>query len=330
MRIIDIHVHVGDVLFGGEVSRSPGRIPFTPGWIMEISGYRTNTPPPGMKTISRYLEVLHNQRRNSAASLENLIRHSLPYGIGTSVVQPIEPQRMTKDNLELIADYKSSWRMKVCNSYSLDKIACEQGPGRAAAELAENAEPPLNILTFCSVHPRDPDKEAKVKEYIEGGSAGIKLHPIIQDLAPEDPAWMELLEIWSATGRPVLLHSGVSGYYYPRSARDGYGDAARYEKWIQSFPGVPFILAHLNMLRSEAVFELAYKYENVHADLSFHSAHKIRQAASRMGSHRVLFASDFPFTLPRYAVKAGMEGTDGDPELRRRFFCDNAAGLLGI
>lgn len=330
LKIIDIHTHVGDVLFGEGLPYPYDHVPRTPGWITEITGYRTSAPPPGFRTIARYLEVIHNQERNNMATIQNLLKHSLPYGVSLSVLQPIEPVRRTSDNLEVIAEYKSSWRMMLSNSYTMGRIESEDGACGAAAELFENSAPPLEIRTFASVHPRDPEKESKLKSYDAAGCLGLKLHPIIQNVPPEDDSWLTVFEIWKKTGKPVLLHSGVSGYYMPRSPRDGYGEAARYERWIQSFPEIKFILAHMNMIRCEAVWELAQRYDNVFTDLSFHSAARIREAAKRLGTERLLYASDFPFSLPRYAVKAGMAATAADPEFRRRFFHDNAAALLGL
>jgi len=330
MKIIDFHAHLGDVIFGTGAYHPYEDAPWTPGWITEITGYRTSTPPPGFRTLARYLEVIHNQERNNMATLQNLVRHSLPYGIGISVLQPIEPARPTRANLAAMAEYKSSWRATLASCYSVDKIGREGGVLAAAGELADNAEPPLKLLTFCSVHPKDPDKENKLKSYCEAGCMGIKLHPIIQDLPPEDPAWMEVFELWRGTGKPALLHSGVSGYFMPRSVQDSYGEAARYERWISSFPDIRFVLAHMNMIRCEVVWDLAQKYDNVLTDCSFHSAARIRQAKKRMGIHRLLFASDFPFSLPKYAVKVGMEATMDDLEFRAAFFNQNAAELLNL
>ena len=175
-KIIDIHTHVGDILFGPELSDPYDRVPLTPGWIAEITGYRTSSPPPGFRALSRYLEVIHNQERNNMATLENLERHSIPYGITTSVLQPIEPFRQTSANLELIEQRDRG-----------------QGPRGGTAPSEK-----LTIKTFASVHPLDPDKEKKLAAFHRAGCLGIKLHPIIQNLAPEDPAWFETLELWRA------------------------------------------------------------------------------------------------------------------------------------
>lgn len=297
MKIIDIHTHVGDLIMGGELTEPYHKVPITPGMIMELSGYRTSKPPPGMKRLARYLEVIHNHERNNMATFENLVKFSAPFGVTTSVIQPIEPTRKTAANLELV------------KSQSAD---------------------PLKLFTFASIHPLDPDQESKLREYDRGGALGLKLHPIIQNLAPEAPAWMTTLELWQKTEKPVLVHAGVSAYFIPKSVRDTFGEAARYEGWIKAFPKIRFILAHMNMVGPEVVWGLAERYDNVYADASFQSAKKIQKARQRMGAHRVLYASDFPFSLPQYAVKTGMAATKDDPDFRRKFFHDNTAGLLGL
>src|SRR3972149_6843693 len=119
MKIIDVHTHVGDVLFGAGIPYPYEDVPRTPGWIAEVTGYRTSAPPPGFRALARYLEVIHNQERNNMATLKNLLKHSLPFGVSLSVLQPIEPKRMTSDNLDLIAEYKSSWRMTLASSYTV-------------------------------------------------------------------------------------------------------------------------------------------------------------------------------------------------------------------
>lgn len=330
MKIVDIHCHLGNVLPHDGGGRGHGPSPWSPGWVMDLTGYLAYRSLPGLHSMLPYVDKKQKLELARTATLDNLLRSSIPYGIAVSVLQPVEPARPTADNLEAVAEYKSSWRMSLASTFTMDKIAREGGVARAALELADNAEPPHALMTFASVHPLDPDKEKKLGEYIRAGCAGLKLHPITQDLRPEDPAWFDTLELWRKTGKPALIHSGISGLFRPRSRRDGYGDAARYGRLVEAFPDVPIILAHMNMMRSEVVWDLAAKHDNVFTDLSFHGPAKIREARNRMGAGRLLFGSDFPFTKPGQAVKAGLDATSDDPEFRRMFFRGNAAALLGV
>ncbi len=330
MKIIDVHVHVGDLFLGDEYPSFCDRVPWDPGSVIEREGFWASASRERDEELALEARQKRESGRAGMANLPQLLKCSAPFGVSISVLQPIEPIRETDDNLNLIAEYKSSWRMMLSSSFSLDKIKREEGMAMAASEMVDNSEPPLTIKTFASVHPLDPDKERKLIRYHERGCLGLKLHPILQNLAPEDPAYLETLEIWARFGKPVLLHAGTSGYLGPKSERDSYGDASRFARLLDAFPGTPFILAHLNMNRPEAVYDLASSRDNVHADCSFHGPLHIREAADKMGTGRLLFATDFPFTLPKFALKAGMEATSSDPDFRRGFFHDNAAGLLGI
>jgi len=96
-----------------------------------------------------------------------------------------------------------------------------------------------------------------------------------------------------------------------------------------AFPEQVFIMGHCNLTAPETVFALAKKHPNVYADMSFQSASNIRRAFKAMGEDRVLYASDCPFSLPKYAVKVGMDATRHSNTLREKFFCKNAETLIG-
>lgn len=300
MKIIDIHTHVGDLLYGEPLTEAYAEPVFSFGAVAEWTGFKLAKPPYGFRTISRYLEVFHAHQRNNLATYENLRKFSRKAGITHSVILPLEPARPTEDNLQLCRE-----------------VAANHQPGEH------------DIATFASVSPRDPDRIARLKRYMAAGCLGLKIHPIIQDLPLTDPAWFELVEELAPFHKPALIHSGKSSYFIPDFQRAQYGDAATFEKLIAAFPGQVFILAHMNLYEPAVVWALARKYPNVYCDASFQSAQIIRRAFSEMGADRVLFASDFPFSLPFYAARTGMTATSGNQNLREKFFFKNAESLIG-
>lgn len=313
MKIIDLHTHVGDLIYGQPLDEAYEEPVWTPVAFMEWNGFRTNRPPPGLRTLSRYLEIIHIHHRNNLATERNLRRFAARAGVTHAVLQPIEPVRSTEDNLVLCA------------------AASEKSKGKAslAPPAGNGAGAEVQLFTFASVDPRDPERLRKLERYMAAGCLGLKLHPIIQNLPLADPAWFEIVEAFSRYRKPVLIHSGQATYYIPHFRRAEYGDARAFEKLIAAFPEQPFILAHHNLGEPEVVWALAKRYANVFADVSFQPAAIIRRAFSAMGEDRVLYASDFPFTLPVYAVKAGMHATRGNDQLREKFFCRNAESLIG-
>jgi len=297
LKIIDIHTHVGDVLFGLPLDEAYAEPVWSPGVITEKNGYRMSKPPFGFKILARYLEIIHNQQRNNLATEKNLTRFASQAGVTHCVLQPIEPFGKTADNLALCA--------------------------------AREANSSPKIFTFASVSPHDPDKTGKLRNYMQAGCLGIKLHPIIQNLPMTEPPWFEILEEFKKYSKPAIIHSGQSTYYVPHYKRTQYGEVASFEKLIAAFPTVPFILAHMGMLEFETVWALAKKHPNVFCDSSFQPAKNIRKAFARMGHDRVLYASDFPFSLPIYAVPVGMEATGESAGAREKFFFGNAESLIG-
>ena len=311
MKMIDIHTHVGDLIYGQPLDEAYEEPVWTPVAFMEWNGFRTNQPPPGLRTLSRYLEIIHIHHRNNLATEKNLRRFAARAGVTHAVLQPIEPLRRTEDNLVLCA------------------AASERAKGKASPAPAGTDGGAIQIFTFASVDPRDPDRLRKLERYMAAGCLGLKLHPIVQNLPLTDPAWFEMVEALSPYRKPVLIHSGQATYYIPHFRRTAYGDARTFTKLIAAFPEQPFILAHHNLGEPEVVWALAKQYANVYADSSFQPAAVIRRAFSEMGEDRVLYASDFPFTLPYYAVKVGMQATKGNDKRREKFFCHNAESLIG-
>jgi hypothetical protein len=300
MKIIDIHTHIGDLLFGEPLDEAYDHAFWTLGSISEWTGFKLSKPAPGFRTFARYMEIIHAHQRNNMATVSNLRKFAKEAGVTHSVVLPIEPMRKTDDNLE---DCKKT-----------------------------NADPASHnhkIFTFASVNPRDPQKLEKLHRYMNSGCLGLKIHPIIQNLALTDPAWFEITEAFAQYKKPILIHSGVSYYYIPYFKRSEYGDAATFEKLVAAFPTQVFIMGHCNLAAPETVWKLARKYPNVCADMSFQSAKNILRSFSEIGEDRVLYASDCPFSLPKYAVRVGLEATKSSITLREKFFYKNAESLIG-
>ena len=299
MKIIDIHTHVGDLVNGWPLDEAYTKPAWSPGIIAEWTGYRTSKPPFGMRTITRYLEVIHNQQRNNLGTQSNLLRFAREAGVTHCAVLPIEPFVKTVEIIELCRAHAESYRDTPC------------------------------LIPFASVDPHDPCRIANLHHYMQTGCLGLKLHPIVQNIPMTDPVCFEIVEEYRRYSKPVIMHAGVSQYYIPKFRREQYGLVGTYEKIVKAFPDVPFIFAHMGMLEFELVWEFAQKYENVYVDASFQRAKNIRNAFKHMGQDRVLYASDFPFSLPKYAVRVGMAATKDSSSLREKFFFRNAEALIG-
>ena len=289
--IIDIHTHIGDCLFGGELDEPYDKPPRLPSDLFEISGFRLIGGRKLFPRFSHYVEIIHNQERANLGTLENLLRYMDLYGVSSSVLQPIEPYRSTESNLDVTGD---------------------------------------RIYTFASVHPEEPGWENRLKTYFKRGCLGLKIHPIVQRLAPDNPAVFRLLEEYASYGRPVLLHAGESSYLIAANSLSRLGRIADWASVFSAFPSVKFIIGHMAMEGWRIALDLGERCPNLYVDTSFQPASHVREALSRIGTQRVLFASDWPFSLQKAPLRV-IEVTAGrDMGLRRALQCDNARKLLKI
>jgi len=289
--IIDIHTHVGDCINGGELSEPYDRPPRLLSDLFEISRFRLMGGRKLFPRFSRYVEIVHNQERNNLGTPRNLLAYMDCFGIDISVLQPIEPFRSTVDNLALVGE---------------------------------------RLRTFASVHPMQAGWESCLGRYMELGCLGLKIQPVIQRIPPGDPAVYGLVEEYAPYGRPVLLHGGESSYRISESSLSRFGRIAAWEPVLSSFPGVKFIIAHTAMEGWREAIAMGERLPNLFVDTSFQPASHVREALRRMGKERVLFASDWPYSLQRAPLRVISSVAAGDAGLLRALLCDNALSLLDL
>jgi len=292
MKIIDIHSHLEDILYGGDIIEPYSKRVWTPGNLWENSSYRIAGLPGPLAVISRHLEAVFISHQNHFGTLENMIKDMDEFGVTKSVLNPIAP--MT-DGFQYLKKVKGNER----------------------------------FLVFAGVSPHDPDKEKKLKDQIAAGCVGLKLHPILQNAAPNHRGYFEIMEIFRAYKMPVLFHSGVVHYYVAyQPTRYGYGEPRRYEELIKAFRDVPTIMGHMGMRQGEQVIELARKYDNLYADSSQQRLSLLKKGAQAFGKDRLMFGSDWAFGRQSTPIRIGLKLTNGDPEFQEKFFWKNAASLL--
>jgi len=289
--IIDIHTHVGDCINGEELSEPYDRPPRLISDLFEASGFRLMGGRKLFPRFSHYVEIIHNQERTNLGTPQNLLQYMDRFGIDISVLQPIEPYRLTEDNLAL---------------------SCER------------------LRTFASVHPGQPGWESRLARYMEQGCLGLKIQPVIQRLAPDGPTVRDLLEEYAPQGRPVLLHGGESSYRMSERALSRLGRIADWEPVLAAFPSVRFIIAHTAMEGWREAVAMGERLPNLYVDTSFQPASHVREALRRMGKERVLFASDWPFSLQKAPLRVIAAACAGDAGLRRALLGDNARSLLAL
>src|SRR5262249_16081093 len=113
------------------------------------------------------------------------------------------------------------------------------------------------------------------------------------------------------------------------------GHAERFAPWFSAYPKQRFVLAHMNFHDPQISLDLADQYDNLWVDTSWQPAEVIGEAARRIASHRILFATDWPFGGSNFEdcmsrVRDCVESRTLNSEDENLILGLNAAKLLGV
>ncbi len=179
------------------------------------------------------------------------------------------------------------------------------------------------LIPFCSVHPRDKDKNYKLIKYIGEGCRGLKIHPVIQRVAPDDPATLELLEEVKSYNVPVLFHTGWGSI-----GNGEYGFARHYKKILDAFPKMTFIFAHIGFYEPLSFIELIEKHQNVYVDTSWQPEGIILKAIEKLGEDRILLGSDWPYCSQGTSLRIVLKLTEKNQKLREKILHKNVEQII--
>jgi predicted TIM-barrel fold metal-dependent hydrolase len=159
---------------------------------------------------------------------------------------------------------------------------------------------PARLVGFASVHPNSPSAISELQLAAqELGLRGLKLAPIYQHFAPDDPS------LWPFYGRiqelnlPIIWHQGASFL-----APDGPLELAqplRLDKVARDFPRIKMVIAHFGYPWSREVVAMLRKHANVYTDISANVNRPwflygaLVDALEYSVRDKVLFGSDYPF-----------------------------------
>ncbi|MGH7318240.1 MAG: amidohydrolase family protein, partial [Candidatus Rokuibacteriota bacterium] len=93
----------------------------------------------------------------------------------------------------------------------------------------------------------------------EAGARGVKLHPIVQRLAPAAAVLWPVYELCQELGLPVLFHSGFLG----RSEWNALAHPRAFADVLEAFPDLRVALAHLGRGYFDDAVELAARFPRI-------------------------------------------------------------------
>lgn len=202
------------------------------------------------------------------------------------------------------------------------------GISRNAETYLDVADRTERLLSMGSVHPYSADVAGRLATQKARGAKGVKVHPAVQLVAPDDDRAMSLYRVCAELDLPVLWHCGPVGIE-PRLGRY-LSNLKHYWPAIQANPRTTFILGHSGALQMEMALDLARAYPNVWLEISSQSVGNIERIVREAPPERVMFGSDWPFYHQAIPLAKVLTATEGDAGARRRVLWENAARLFEL
>lgn len=186
----------------------------------------------------------------------------------------------------------------------------------------------VRIRALGALHPAMDDPVGEVARIASLGLSGIKLHPEFQAFHPYDERMRPVYDACARHGLLVLFHAGEDPNFETVS-----GEPEVFAQLAGQHPETTFVLAHMGGYRRwERVLE-ALAGADVYLDTSHATelldATELRDMIRAHGVHKVLFASDGPWTDAAAAL-AALRACGLTEEELERVCWSNAAELLGI
>jgi len=295
---IDFHAHLGWAYFLAprvDLQKRTARIQY----LMDCDAQE----PPCPLDLDVYVNANFSEGMHRELSLQTV--SSLLFGSSAAATHTIP---------NLLAEMEAARVRQAAILPIATNLPLSEDPTRLAMDGIRSAGAGSRLIPFGSVHPHDRNARTRLREYAQAGVRGIKLHPEMQRFFPDDPRAMEVYEECGKLGLPIIFHAGRSGIE-PTFLRP-YALLRRYEPGIHEFPGVRFILGHAGARDVADAIPLARNNDNVWLELSSQGVTEIHRLWNEVGSHKLLYGTDWPFYPLVVSLAKILIVTERPPEAR--------------
>ena len=203
-------------------------------------------------------------------------------------------------------------------AYEQSVKAYEQSEHRLPFCLAYSpvySQDSLTVITTAANHP---------------GFVGVKIHPVVELVMPDDPAYDPAWQFAAQRRLPIVTHSWAAVDYNPSQR---FAVASDFDAYVARYPEVNLILGHAGgrYTGHVAAADLARKYPNVYLDLSgdVYSFGLIEWLVANVGADRVLFGTDMNWIDPRTILGRVLDAGIS-LEAKKMILGDNACRLFRL
>lgn len=187
------------------------------------------------------------------------------------------------------------------------------------------------IEPFPSVHPDTPKPGKAVDKIAKAGFAGMKLHPMYQEFAADEPRLDPIYAAAAGAGLVVAVHCGRDIAYPPDDDRAA---PERFARVLDRHPSLRLLCTHMGGWRMWDESDDLLVGRAIHLETSFSTGERgtdterIVNMIRRHGVDRVCFGSDWPWA-PQKEDLDRLAGSGLTKAELRKILWSNAAGLLG-
>jgi predicted TIM-barrel fold metal-dependent hydrolase len=179
---------------------------------------------------------------------------------------------------------------------------------------------PDRLLGYAHIDPRDPDAALReLDRIIDLAFVGVKMHSNLDHFVPWDRCVFKVMERIQENQLPVLFHTGEE---LSRPLQIAY--------LAKHFPEVPVILGHMGLWIAIESIPAAKLSENVYLETSIQGEMPaLEEAVRELGSERVLFGTDIPFSNYR-VEKCKIESLKISENDKKKILGENAVRIFHI
>ncbi|MFA6249872.1 MAG: amidohydrolase family protein [Candidatus Shapirobacteria bacterium] len=230
----------------------------------------------------------------------------------------IEPTA-TLDNLMLAMNRLGIVR---CAAMAIDGFR----PKNSLRLLEQCRKSEQKIIPFVSIHPLAPGAVKILGSLKENGGVGLKIHPPIQLVKPDNKKVIALVNEAGKMRMPVLFHCGQSPLLPPLTRR--FEQMTSFLNLIWRCPETTIILGHAGIMEYEEAARLAAKFDNVFLEVSGQPPEAIKEMWKTASPDKLLFGSDWPYYPMALPLAKVLLATEGEDEIRKKILFKNVTNIF--